>query len=155
MIELLLAQAAPIQPDEAIGWAERMSKGGVPVISLCVAIAATIGAILLFKKLLEKEEKNTALETTYRTDLEKRHAQAVADAEKRVTEAKTEAKERAAEIDKIMRERMAVERESDATLAKAVLALEGNTKQLEKVDRLLEEVRSLLQRTAVALERRA
>lgn len=136
-MNLILAQSVPT-PDEAIGWAERMNKGGVPVIALCVAIAAVLAVVFLFKKLLEKEEKNTLLEATYRKDLEDRHKQALADAEKRVGEAKQEAKDRAAEVDKLMRERMAAEKESDATFAQAIRVLDANTKVLERVERFLD-----------------
>lgn len=136
-VPFLLAQSAPT-PDEAVGLAERMSRGGVPVISLTVAIFAVVGVLLLFRKLLEKEEKNAALETTYRKDLEERHKQAITDAEKRVADAKQEAKDRAAEIDKLMRERMAAEKESDATLAQAIRVLDANTKVLERVERHLD-----------------
>lgn len=136
-MNLILAQSVPT-PDEAIGWAERMNKGGVPVIALCVAIASVLAVVFLFKKLLEKEEENTLLEATYRKDLEDRHKQALADAERRVSEAKQEAKDRAAEIDKLMRERMAAEKESDAIFAQAIRVLDANTKLLERVERFLD-----------------
>jgi hypothetical protein len=151
---LLLAQAPPITPDEGVGLAERMTKGGVPVIALCVAIAATIGVVYLFQKLLAKSEEFKELERHYRKTIEDKATVDKVDYEKRLVDAKGEAKERASEIDKLMRERMASDRESDATLAKAVLALEGNTKQLDQVGKLLEEIKSLNLRVTMALERK-
>jgi hypothetical protein len=136
---MLLAQATPTpSPDEAIGWAERMSKGGVPVISLCVAIAAVVGLILLFKKLLEKSEEFKELEKHYRKTIEDKATVDKVDYEKRLLDAKTEAKERAVEIDRLMRERMQSEKESDATLAQAIRVLDANTKVLERVERHLD-----------------
>lgn len=152
---LLLAQDSPlVTPDKGIEWAEKMTRGGVAVICLCVAIAAVVGAVFLFKKLLAERDLRAKLEEDYRKDLENRSKVALADAERRVAEAKAEAKERAAEVDRLMRERMAVEKESDATLAKAILALEGNTRTLQGVERLLEDNRQVLARNVAALDRR-
>lgn len=134
----LLAQSVPPTPDEAVGLAERMSKGGVPVIALCVAIAAVVGLLFLFKKLLEKSEEFKELEKHYRKTIEDKAAVDKVDYEKRLAEAKGEAKERASEIDKLMRERMQSEKESDATLAQAIRVLDANTKVLERVERHLD-----------------
>ena len=150
---LLLAQGVPT-PDEAAGLSERLTKGGVSVIALFFAIGAVVGMILLFRKLLEKSEEFKELEKGYRKTIEDKATVDKTDYEKRLTEAKVEAKERAVEIDKLMRERMVADRESDATLAKAILALEGNTKQLEKNERLLEEVRQIMGRVNLSLDRR-
>lgn len=144
---ILLAQSVP-EPEAAIGWAERASKGGVAVICLVVAIAACVGVIFLLKKLLAKAEEFKDLEKSYRKTIEDKATADKADYDKRLEAAKGEAKERAGEVDKLMRERMAAERESDATLAKAVLVLEGNVKMLDKVERLLEEVRQSSVRVA-------
>lgn len=134
---MLLAQSAPPTPDEAIGWAERMSKGGVPVISLCVAIAAVVALMFMFKKLLEKSGEFQDLEKGYRKTIEDKAAVERVDYEKRLADAKLEAKERATEIDRLMRERMQAEKESDATLAQAIRVLDANTKVLERVERQL------------------
>ena len=133
---MLLAQSTPT-PDEAIGWAERMSKGGVPVISLCVAIAAVVALMFMFKKLLEKSGEFQDLEKGYRKTIEDKAAVDKVDYEKRLVDAKVEAKERAVEVDKLQRERFATEKESDATLAQAIRVLDANTKVLERVERQL------------------
>lgn len=144
----LLAQAMPSDPEKAVGTLERIIEGGVPLICLAVAVIAVIAAVLQYRR-------NADLEAQYRTDLETRAKNALSDAEKRVGDAKTEAKERAAEVDKLMRERIAAERESDATLAKAVLALEANTRMMEKLDRQLDEVKQLAGRVSIVLDRRS
>ena len=133
---MLLAQSTPT-PDEAIGWAERMSKGGVPVISLCVAIAAVVALMFMFRKLLEKSGEFQDLEKGYRKTIEDKAAVDKVDYEKRLVDAKVEAKERAVEVDKLQRERFASEKESDATLAQAIRVLDANTKVLERVERQL------------------
>ena len=150
----LLAQSAPITPDEGVGLAERMTKGGVSVIALSFAIAATVGVIYLFQKLLGKSAEFQDLERGYRKTIEDKAAVDKVDYEKRLVDSKGEAKERASEIDKLMRERMAADRESDATLAKAVLALEGNTKMLDKVEKQLEDMRQMMARVMMILDRR-
>lgn len=127
---LFLAQSSP-DPEQTIGWLERILKGGVPLICLVIAVLAVVAAVLQYKK-------NHKLELDYRNDLANRAKQAKEDAEKRLEEAKAEAKERAAEVDKLMRERMAVEKESDATLAHAVHVIEANAKIMERLERKLE-----------------
>jgi hypothetical protein len=114
-----------------------------------------VGIVYLFQKLLAKSEEFKELERHYRKTIEDKATVDKVDYEKRLVDAKGEAKERASEIDKLMRERMAADRESDATLAKAVLALEGNTKQLDQVGKLLEEIKSLNLRVSMALDRRS
>jgi len=138
MFDLILILADGTSPDDAIGWAERLNKGGVPVIALVVAIAAVIGLLYLFKRLLDEQKERANLELTYRKDLEERHKQAISDAEKRLEAAKNEAKERAAEVKELMRERMQAEKESDATLAQAVRVIEANTKIMERTERHLD-----------------
>jgi hypothetical protein len=133
----LLAQES-LNPAEAVGWAERLSKGGVPVISLFFAIGAIIGSIFIFKQLLLKAEEFKELEKGYRKTIEDKAALDKADYERRLDAAKTEAKERAAEIDRLMRERMQAEKESDATLAQAIRVLDANTKVMERVERFLD-----------------
>lgn len=138
---MLLAQATeagPITPDQAVGISERLSKGGVPVISLFFAIGAVIGMCFLFKKLLDKSDEFKELEKHYRKTIEDKAAVDKVDYEKRLLDAKTEAKERAVEIDRLMRERMQSEKESDATLAQAIRVLDANTKVLERVERHLD-----------------
>lgn len=126
---LLLAQSLP-DPDKTIGWLEQLIAGGVPLICLAVAVVAAVAAIHQYRK-------NADLETKYREDLENRAKLAVSDAEKRLNEAKADAKERATEVDKLMRERLAAEKESDATLAQAVRVVEANTKLMERLERKL------------------
>lgn len=125
---LLLAQST--DPEKHIGSLERVIAGGVPLICLVVAVAAVVAAVLQYKK-------NAELEAKYREDLENRAKVTVADAEKRLSDTKHEAKERAVEVDKLMRERMAAEKESDATLAHAVRIIEANTKLMERFERKL------------------
>lgn len=138
---VLLAQHDPTAPtpEAAIGWAERMSKGGVPVICLCVAIASVVLMLLVLRSRLAKEAELTDLERTYRKDLEARAKDEKADAERRLAEAKTEAKERAVELDKIRREQMAGDRENAEGLAHAVQMIEACGKTLERVDRRLDK----------------
>jgi hypothetical protein len=126
---LLLAQSLP-DPDKTIGWLEQLIAGGVPLICLAVAVVAAVAATHQYRK-------NADLETKYRGDLENRAKLAVSDAEKRLNEAKADAKERATEVDKLMRERLAAEKESDATLAQAVRVVEANTKLMERLERKL------------------
>ena len=126
---LHLAQATP-DPDQTIGWLERILAGGVPLICLAIAVVMAVAAVLQYKK-------NHKLELDYRNDLADRAKQEKADADKRLDEAKREAKERAAEIDKLMRERLSSEKESDATLAHAVHVIEANAKIMERFERKL------------------
>jgi hypothetical protein len=126
---MLLAQAA--DPDKAIGWLQTILDGGVPLI--CLAAAAVFGFVAW-----KQHDKNVKLELAYRNDLAERAKQEKADAEKRLAEAKQEAKDRAAEIDKLMRERLASEKESDATLAHAVHIIEASAKVMERLERKLE-----------------
>ena len=128
MTLLLLAEA---DPEKTIGTIERVLAGGVPLICLVIAVAAVIGAVLMFKK-------NMTTELTYRNDLLERAKQEKLDADKRLTDAKSEAKDRAIEVDKLMRERMKAEKESDATLAHAVHIIEANTKVMGRLERKLE-----------------
>ena len=128
---LLLAQEQPVNVEKTIGTLEQILKGGVPLICLVIAVAAVIGAVLMFKK-------NMTTELTYRKDLLTRAKEEKLDAEKRLTDAKQDAKDRAAEVDKLMRERMAAEKESDATLAHAVQIIEANTKIMDRIERKLE-----------------
>lgn len=127
---LLLAQG-DVDPDKAVGTLERILQGGVPLICLCVAVACAIAAVLQYKK-------NHRLELDYRNDLAERAKQEKLDAEKRLADAKQEAKERAQEVDKLMRERLSAEKESDATLAHAVHIIEANAKLMERLERKLE-----------------
>lgn len=126
---LLLAQSA--DPDKAIGWLQTILDGGVPLICLAVAAVALYVAYLQHKK-------NLDLELAYRTDLANRAKQEKERADKRLEETKREAKERAAEVDKLMRERLAAEKESDATLAHAVHIIEANAKIMERLERKME-----------------
>jgi uncharacterized protein HemX len=126
---LLLAQDAP-DAEKTVGTIERVIAGGVPLICLVVAVAAVVAAVLQYKK-------NADLETKYREDLENRAKVTVSDAEKRLTDAKNDAKERAVEVDRLMRERLTAEKESDATLAQAVRIIEANTKLMERIERKL------------------
>ena len=127
---MLLAQES-IDPDKTIGWLERLLKGGVPLICLAIAVVMAVAAFLIYKKKLE-------LELIYRNDLANRAKKAEDDSERRLDEAKREAKERAVEIDKLMCERLASEKESDATLAHAVHVIEANAKLMERLERKLE-----------------
>jgi len=129
-MSFILAQTPPVDPEQAVGLLERLTKGGVPLICLAVALAAVIGIVLQYRK-------NAALEQKYREDLEDRANQSAENAEKRLAEAKQDAKDRAAEVDKLMRENMALQKESDTTLAQAVRIIETNTKILERVEKRL------------------
>jgi len=126
---LLLAQAA--EPEKAIGWLERILQGGVPLICLAAAAVFGVAAFLMYKK-------NMTLELAYRDDLADRARQEKIDAQKRLDDAKQDAKDRAVEVDKLMRERYAAEKESDATLAHAVHIIEANAKLMERLERKLE-----------------
>ena len=127
---ILLAQDS-VDPEKTIGWLQTIINGGVPLI--CLAIAA-----VAFYVAWSQHAKNVALEIAYRDDLAKRAKQEKVDAEKRLADAKQDAKDRAAEIDKLMRERMAAEKESDATLAHAVHIIEASTSMMDRLGRKLE-----------------
>lgn len=126
-----LLAGAKVDPDKTIGTLQTILNGGVPLICLVAAFVFGAAAFLMYKK-------NMALELTYRDDLADRAKQEKLDADKRLDDAKQGAKERAQEIDKLMRERMAAEKDSDATLAHAVHIIEANTKLMERVARKLE-----------------
>jgi len=126
---MLLAQAS--EPDKAIGWLERILQGGVPLICLAAAAVFGVAAVVIYKKKME-------LEVAYRDDLAERAKQEKVDADKRLTDAKQDAKDRAVEVDKLMRERLASEKESDATLAHAVHVIEANARLMERLERKLE-----------------
>lgn len=144
-LALFLAQSGHA-PDEAINWAERMSRGGVAVICLVVAIAAVVGLIFIFKKLLDKSEEFKDLEKNYRKTIEDKAKEDRVDADNRLKEAKTEADKRADREMAIMKERLAAEKESDATLAQAVHVIERNITLADKVDKRLEAVEALLRK---------
>jgi len=127
---LLLAQDAA-DPGKTIGWLQTIINGGVPLI--CLSIAAVSGYFTW-----TQHKKNVELELTYRNDLAARAKQEKAEADQRLTDAKQDAKDRAAEVDKLMRERMAAEKESDATLAHAVHIIEANAKVMDRLERKLE-----------------
>jgi hypothetical protein len=139
----LLAEGNGGSPDEAIGWAEKMTKGGVPVIALVVAIAAVVALIFIFRKLLDKSEEFKELEKGYRASIESKASQDRADGENRLKEAKLEADKRADREMSLMKERLAAEKESDATLAQAVHVIERVIQGLEKVERKLDSVEAL------------
>jgi hypothetical protein len=122
---------AQTDPDQTIGWLERLLQGGVPLICLAIAVVGFAAAVLQYKK-------NVQLELDYRNDLANRATQEKVDAGKRLLEVKNEARDRAQEVDKLMRERLASEKESDATLAHAVRIIEANSKLMERLERKLE-----------------
>jgi len=126
---LLLAQST--DPEKTVGTLERVLEGGVPLICLAIAVVFGIAAVIQYRK-------NRDLELTYRDDLLNRAKQEKIDGDKRLSDAKQEAKERAQEVDKLMRERMSAEKESDATLAHAVHIIEANAKVMERMERKLE-----------------
>jgi len=126
---LLLAQ--DVQPDQAIGWLQTILDGGVPLI--CLAAAGIFGYAAYVQS-----KKNMQLELDYRNDLAERAKQEKLDADKRLADAKIDAKDRAIEVDKLMRERMSAEKESDATLAHAVHIIEANAKLMERLERKME-----------------
>lgn len=126
---LLLAEST--DAEQTVGTLERVLEGGVPLICLAIAIVFGIAAFLMYKK-------NMALEITYRDDLAERAKQEKIDAGKRLDDSKQDAKDRATEVDKLMRERMKAEKESDATLAHAVHIIEANAKVMERLERKLE-----------------
>ena len=127
---LLLAQGK-VDPDKTVGTLQTILDGGVPLICLVAALVFGAAAFLMYKK-------NMALEVAYRDDLATRAKQEKLDADKRLVDAKQDAKDRAQEIDKLMRERMKAEKESDATLAHAVHIIEANAKVMERLERKLE-----------------
>jgi hypothetical protein len=129
MYRLLLAQSA--EPEKAIGWLQTIISGGVPLI--CLVTAAIFGYAAW-----SQYKKNMQLEITYRMDLAERAKQEKVDADKRLSDAKEDAKERAKEVDKLMRERLSSEKESDATLAHAVHIIEANAKLMERLERKME-----------------
>jgi hypothetical protein len=151
----LLAQTAA-DADKTISVLERLTKGGVPLICLAIAVAACVLAYWQMKLRMDSEREKTELEKQYRQNIEDRAKQDKADAEKRLTDAKQDAKDRAVETDKLMRERMGIEKESDATLAQAVAMIEAdekalssgrdalakNTAVLDRIERLLTERRA-------------
>lgn len=139
-LAFLLAEGSSPSPDEAIGWAERMSRGGVAVICLVVAIAAVIGLIFIFRKLLDKSEEFKELEKVYRKTIEDKAKEDRSDAENRLKEAKLDADKRADREMSLMKERLAAEKESDATLAQAVHVIERVIQTVEKVERKLDNV---------------
>jgi hypothetical protein len=139
----LLAQTNGPGADEAIGWAERMNKGGVPVISLVVAIVAVAGLVLMFKKLLSKGDSFTELERGYRASIEEKAKQDRIDAENRLKDAKLDSDKRADREMAMMKERLAAEKESDATLAQAVHVIERVISVMDKVEHKLDAVDNL------------
>lgn len=143
IIAFLLAEGNGPGPDDAIGWAEKMTRGGVPVIALVVAIAAVVGLIIVFNKLLAKSDEFKELEKGYRNSIEEKAKQDRIDAENRLKEAKLEADKRADREMSLMKERLVAEKESDATLAQAVHVIERVIVAVEKVERKLDNVDGL------------
>lgn len=136
-IAIFLAQTGPGNgpgPDEAIGWAERMIKGGVPVICLVVAIAAVVGLIIMFNKLLAKSDEFKEHEKAARISLEEKARQDRVDGDNRLKDAKSDADKRADREMAMMRERLTAEKEGDATLAQAVHVIERVIQVMDRVD---------------------
>lgn len=150
---LLLAQQPTPKPDEVIGWAERISKGGVGVLSLLLAFAAVAAMVYLFFKLIAKAETFSELEKTYRATIEEKAKQDKADAEQRLKDAKEEAAKRREEDRAAAKERLEAEKESDAQVAHGVMALENCTKILEKVDKKLDQGEGVSRKLDEVLER--
>ena len=142
-LALLLAQTGTPSPDEAIGWAERMNKGGVPVIALVVAIAAVVGLIFMFRKLLDKADQFTDLEKGYRASIEEKARQDRIDAENRLKDADAKAEKRSERELAMMKERLVAEKEGDATLAQAVHVIERVIQTMDKVDHKMDAVDGL------------
>lgn len=134
----LLAQT--IQPTDALDWAERAKHLGFAGLCLLVGIVGLIVAYWQVRLRLESEKDKAELEKSYRQDLEARARQALADTDRRLADVKHEAEKHANKHEELLRERMAAEKESDATLAHAVRVIEANTKILERVDRRLEKL---------------
>jgi len=153
MFWIMLAQEGAPKPDEAIGWAERMSKGGVPVICLTVAIAAVVGLVIVFKMLLNKSDKFTDLEKTYRENIENDRKQDKIDYENRLKAAEAAADKREQEKMAMMKERLQAEKESDATLAQAIHVIEADTKLADKVDKKLDVIDDLKRQVADMADR--
>lgn len=140
---LILAQEAGAKPEEVAGLAERLNKGGVPVIALFFALMFAVAAIVLFKMLLGKSDKFTDLERNYRGTIEEKAKQDKTDAENRLKEAKSEADKKEGEKMTLMRERFTAEKERDADFAHAIRVIEDNTKFTEKVDKKMDQVDDL------------
>lgn len=143
MIWMLLAQAEVAKPEEVAGMAERLNKGGVPVIALFFALMFAVALIVAIGKLLAKGETFTDLEKNYRQSIENKAAQDKTDAENRLKEAKADADKREDAKMAMMRERLQAEKESDATLAQAIHVIEADTRLVEKVDKRLDIIDDL------------
>lgn len=146
LIAFILAEISSPGPDDAISWAEKLTKGGVPVICLVVAIAAVVGLILVFRMLLTKSDEFKELEKNYRKTIEDKAREDRADAENRLKEAKLEASQRADREMALMKERLVAEKEGDATLAQAVHVIERNIESVESVEKKLDEIDHLVRK---------
>lgn len=143
MIFALLAQTPGPGPDDAIGWAEKASKGGVAFLSILVAIGCIAAVIFMFKKLLDQKDSFTELEKNYRGSIQDQAKQDKTDAENRLKAAEASAEKREGDKLALMKERLQAEKESDATLAQAIHVIENNTRFAEKVDGKLSQVDDL------------
>lgn len=135
----LLAEEPTVSPEQAVGLLERLTKGGVPLICLAVAVVACAAAWWALKKWIKSEREKADLEKTYRLALEAQAKQDKVDAAAQLAEAKREAEARRQENEKLFRERMAVEKESAETLAHAVQMVEACGRTLERVERRLDK----------------
>lgn len=131
-----LAQA----PDQALDWAEKAKHLGFSGICLLAAVIALFVAYWQFNLRLNSEKEKAELERSYRSDLDARAKQEKLDAEKRLAEAKSDAERHAKKHEDLLRERMAAEKESDATLAHTVRVIEAITKVMDRVDRKLDKL---------------
>jgi hypothetical protein len=122
MLAFLFMLAQTEKPEDTAGLAERLNKGGVPVISLFFALAFAAVAVYLFKQLQKANEKAETKAEKDKTD-----------AENRVKEAKTDGDKKEGEKILLMKERFASEKE----------VIEENTRFTERVDKKLDQVDDL------------
>jgi hypothetical protein len=129
-----------VSPEQAVGLLEKLTKGGVPLICLVVACVACFVAWWALKQRLESEKQRTELEKTYRENIEARAKQDKIDATAQLAEAKREAEARRQENEKLLRERIAADKDNGETLSHAVQMIEACGRTLERVERRMDKV---------------
>jgi hypothetical protein len=139
----ILAQTDPKDVKEGVDLLERISRGSVAFILLCLLVLAIIGFVWQYRRNIAIVEKQKDAD-------DKRAAQDRADAQKALSDSRADADKNKSEQLALMRERVQADKELDTTLAASNRVLDKNTSTLERNERVLARVESLLER----LERR-
>lgn len=133
----LLAQT-PGDVDKGVDIIEKVSRGSVAMILLCLLVLAIVGIVWMVRRQAKLDEKRA-------DDDEKRSARERDGYQKALSDTKADADKVRGEQLGLMRERLQAEKETDATIAGAARAIERCGTVLERVERLCERLERRLE----------